>query len=131
MNLHGIVRAAINTVNPDIPATLRRSIGVKSHPDGRREPAFAEVMGRIQVQGTKSSDLRQIEALDLQGIFRKVYLRGDWQGAVRADIKGGDVFYFPQQQGMKPQKWAVVGVSETFADWCSVIVVLQTEEIEQ
>ena len=41
MNLHGLVRGAIKSVNPDIPVELRISTGAPLGPNGRAAPSYA------------------------------------------------------------------------------------------
>lgn len=41
MNLHGIVKGAIDSVNPSMPVTLRISVGSVRNADGTRTPAYA------------------------------------------------------------------------------------------
>ncbi|SEF31355.1 hypothetical protein ABL840_09170 [Variovorax sp. NFACC27] len=129
MNLHSIVRSAITTVNPDIQATLLRSDGYVTAPGGKQVPKFLSFSGKIQVQGVSAKDLQHTDFLNIQGVLRTVYLLGNWAGVVRADQKGGDIMKFPQIPGALTQDWRVVSIKETWPDWCSVIVNLQTGTI--
>lgn len=124
MNLHGIVRTAINMVNPDLLAVLLRSSGYITGVDGRQVPSFQSYRGKIQVQGTSREDLKHINDLNMQGVFRKVYILGNWAGVIRADQRGGDVLKFAQVPGTAIQEWRIVQVLETWPDWCSVLVCL-------
>ena len=126
MNLHSIVRSAITTVNPDITASLLRSNGYATNPDGSRVPLFLTYSGRIQVQGVAGKDLEHTDYLNIQGVLRTVYLRGNWAGVVRADQRGGDIMKFPQVPGAPVQDWRVVSIKETWPDWSAVIVQLQS-----
>lgn len=125
MNLHGIVRGAINVVNPDITVGLRRSTGYTVLPDGSQVPSYATMDGPGQVQALSGNDLRHLANLNISSVDRKVYLYGNWMGVVRADQKGGDILTFPQVPGADLQDWKVVTVFETWPDWCAVGVVLQ------
>jgi hypothetical protein len=129
MNLHSIVRGAITAVNPDIEASLLRSDGFTTMPGGKQVPKFLNFTGMIQVQGVSAKDLEHIDFLNVQGVLRAVYLRGNWAGVVRADQKGGDIMKFPQVPGAPVQDWRVVSIKETWPDWCSVIVNLQTSAV--
>lgn len=126
MNLHGIVRGAITSVNPDINATLLRSNGYVTGADGKQVPVFLTYSGKIQAQGVSAKDLEHTDFLNIQGVLRTVYLRGNWAGVVRADQKGGDIMKFAQTPGAVVQDWCVVMVKEQWPDWCSVIVWLQS-----
>lgn len=129
MNLHGMVRGAITSVNPDITATLYRSNGYTTTASGKQVPAYTILSGSIQVQGVSAKDLEHTDFLNIQGILRTVYIKGNWAGVVRADQKGGDIMKFPQVPGAVVQDWLVVSVKETWPDWCSVIVCLQATTI--
>lgn len=126
MNLHSLVRGAINSINPDISATLLRSNGYVTAPDGKQVPKFLSYSGKIQVQGVSAKDLQHTDYLNIQGVLRTVYLLGNWAGVVRADQKGGDLMKFPQIPGAAVQDWRVVTVKETWPNWSSVIVWLQS-----
>lgn len=126
MNLHGIVRGAVGTVNPEIQATLKKSCGYITSAAGDQLPVFLTSTGNIQVQGVVGDDLTHTQNLNIQGVTRKVYLPGNWSGVVRADQKGGDLLYFPQFPGATIQEWAIKTVLEAWPDWSTVLVVLQT-----
>lgn len=125
MNLHGIVRNAIRTVNPDITATLLRSTGY-TNVKGVQTPTYDVLAGQIQPQAASGKEIERMNNLAMQGIFRKVYMYGNWMGIVRADQKGGDILKFPQVPGAAVQDWKIVQVLETWPDWCAVMVILQT-----
>ena len=48
-----------------------------------------------QVQPLSSTDLRMLDALNLQGNFRAMYVDMKWQGLNRPEIKGGDLVTEP------------------------------------
>jgi len=125
MNLHGIVSNAIGTVNPFITAILKRSTGYTTSADGTQVPTYTTLTGAVQVQATSGKDIEHLNNLNIQGVFRTLYINGNWTGVVRADSKGGDVFTFPQIPGATAQNWKAVNVKETWPDWSSIIVVLQ------
>jgi len=128
LNLHSIVRPAINSVNPDVLGVWRRSTGQTTAADGKRTPTFATVPAvRLQVQAASGDDLQHIDYMTQQGVYRKVYAFGDVEGQVRPDLKGGDILQFAY--GGSTRDWLVVHVLETWAPdtvgWCSVLVALQ------
>lgn len=125
MNLHGIVRGVITAINPDRTISLLRSTGYTVLPGGKQVPTQTTLSGPAQIQALGPSDLKHMNDLNLQGVMRKVYLYGNWQGAIRADATGGDVLQFAQIPGGAAQNWKVVTVFESWPDWCSVGVVLQ------
>lgn len=128
MNLHGIVRGAITSVNPDILAQFQVSTAPTQTASFKQVPAYAAAVPvRIQAQPLKASDLRHVEALNITGIFRSVHMFGLNQGVTRPNNKGGDLLTFLQFPGMTPQLWKTISVMEQWPDWCRVLVVLQTD----
>lgn len=110
LNLHGIVRAAIQSVNPDTLCIWQQSIGYRTLPDGSQATNYNNVWNvPVQVQGLSSGDLKQINYLNLEGILRKIYMFGSVDGVVRAAMKGGDLLVFPD---FTPQ--AVLDSSKSF-----------------
>jgi hypothetical protein len=136
MNLHGTVRGAIRSVNPDIPVSWLVSQAPTVNAAGKLSPSYAAPVSiTAQVQPVKGSDLQKFNFLQGQGIFRVAYLFGNAQGIVRVDAKGGDLLKFPQSQaaGSPVQTWLVRVVDETWTmdasagGWCRVIVELQLD----
>lgn len=127
LNLHEMVRPAINVINTDIAATLRRNTGSTTAADGKRTPAYTDTTGLVQVQALGPKDLKHMESQNIQRVDRKVYMYGDWGGPIRADQTGGDLLVFPRTKGGAPATWKIVTVFETWTDsgWCAVGVVLQ------
>ena len=129
MNLHGIVRPAINTVNPEFVGTWRESAGFTQDATGRPLPAYTDHANvPFQVQALSGKDLLHEAFQSMQGVKRAVYAYGNVQGVVRPDVKGGDLLLFPEVRGGANRTWLVVTVMETWnGDWCRVGVVLQTD----
>lgn len=132
MNLHGIVRGAINSVNPDKTALYLASNGNAVNADFSQTPSYAPgVSLRIQVQPLGRDELKQVERLNLQGVFRTVFMFGNTQGIVRVLAQGGDLLQFAPFQGQRVQNWKVVYVAGPWnvenGGWCKVIVCLQRD----
>lgn len=132
MNLHGIVRGPINSVNPDRTALYLKSTGAASNSDFTQSAAYAPgVTVRIQIQPLDNEGLRQIERLNMTGVFRTVYMFGNAQGIVRVQAKGGDLLQFRTFQGEPVQNWKVVEPAGPWnvenGGWTKLIVVLQTD----
>jgi hypothetical protein len=130
LNLHGIVRGAINSVNPDIAGVYLASTGSTTDASGKRVPTYADPVDvQLQVQALTWRDLQHRDMQNIQGVARAVYMFGNTQGVVRPDVKGGDLLQFPQVRGGANAEWLVVGVLETWtpdvAGWCKLGVVLQ------
>lgn len=124
MNLHGMVRGAITTVNPDIAATYRRSTGNTPDGAGNQAPQYAsDVPVMIQVQPLSQAQLQHIDFLGLQGVLRSVYVFGLADGVVRPIQQGGDLLTFDSGRGL--QTWLIVACDEQWPDWAHVTVSLQ------
>lgn len=131
LNLHAIVRGAINTVNPDLAGFYYASNGYATNTAGARTPAYIKTPMQLQVQALSGRDLKHEDFMNMQGVKRSVYMFGNTVGVDRPDVKGGDLLSFPQVSGGTPQLWLVVVVLESWspdpASWCKVGVVLQTD----
>lgn len=128
MNLHGIVRGAITSVNPDILVPYYKSTGYGQDATFAQVPQYAAPVNvPIQVQALTARELQHKELVNIEGLKRAVYMYGNTQGIVRADKKGGDLLYFPQVPQGTNYIWKVVVVFETWPDWCKVGVVLQLD----
>jgi hypothetical protein len=127
MNLHGTVRGAITSVNPDIVASFQASTGNTVDTSGNATPAYAAAVNvRVQPQPISTGRLRHLEALNIQGTFRTLYVYGLSEGVVRINQRGGDLFTFSLVPGAAAQTWLVVEVAEIWPDWANVTVALQS-----
>nr|WP_321986145.1 hypothetical protein [uncultured Lichenicoccus sp.] len=124
MNLHKLVRSGVGTVNPYTLVTIQRSTGNTIAPDGSQVPSYAApVTVRAHRQPMATTDLMQVQGLNLTGIKCKLYLDGNWDGVIRADQRGGDLVTMPDGS-----IWLVVMVLENWSEqdgWTSVALTLQ------
>jgi hypothetical protein len=115
LNLHATVRAAIQSVNPDITAAYLGSGGYTTDAGGRQIPVYADPINvQIQVQPPWGRDLRHIDYLNIQGTIRTVFLYSDPNAIVRVNAQGGDRLQFPQFVGQPVDDWLIVYVAETW-----------------
>lgn len=122
MNLHAIVRGVIPAVNPDVTGQVYASTGSTTLANGKRVPAFATPYdATMQVQPLSAADLKQLDALNIEGVERAVYLNGVIQGVNRQELKGGDKLVF------LGRTWLVTVVMEPWntAGWCKIGVTAQ------
>jgi hypothetical protein len=132
MNLHSIVRGAINSVNADRPALYLASTGNTVNADFSQTPSYAPGLPvRVQIQPLDKEGLRHIDRLNMTGVFRTVYMFGNTQGIVRVQAKGGDLLQFSTFQGEAVQNWKVVEPAGPWnvndGGWTKLVVVLQTD----
>lgn len=126
MNLHGIVASAVGAVNPQIPVSVQVSTGSTIGANGKRTPIYAApvtVLG--QVQALQFRDIQQMDALNLQGTRRAIYLRGRVDGLVRSENKGGDLITIAE--GVNAGVWLVAVMAEQWPDWCKALCTLQND----
>ncbi|MCU5775121.1 hypothetical protein N5923_23315 [Erwiniaceae bacterium BAC15a-03b] len=119
MNLRGIANSVTRAINPNVPGVFQISTGYTTLPSGKPSPSHNSVDVEVQFQELSSTDLRQVDAMNIQGILRSAYLNGNFNGVNRPEQKGGDILIVNNQQ------WLVVKVAELWPDWCRVIVNLQ------
>lgn len=133
LNLHGIVRGAINAVNPDMPGTWKQSSGATILAGGRTVPNYIEHDVLFQVQALSGRDLQHANFLSMQGVKRSVYMFSDAQGVNRPNAEGGDLLIFPEHVGGDRRVWLVVQVFETWTPdalgFCKLGVILQTDPV--
>jgi hypothetical protein len=124
VNLHAIAAPAVGTINPFVDATVAVSTGYTTAPDGTQQPAYAApVTVQAQIQPLSTSDIRHIEALNLQNVHRAIYLNGHVDGLVRAQNKGGDLITIGS--GPNPGTYLVTHVFEAWPDWVKAGVTMQ------
>jgi hypothetical protein len=124
MNLHSIVSPIIAAINPPIVAGIQRSTGSTIGPDGSRVPTYAPTQYvTVQMQSLQYNDIAQLDALNIQGERRALYINGNWEGLVRADRRGGDLVTMPNGD-----IWLVALVLENWSErdgWVKVAVTRQ------
>lgn len=129
MNLHGIVRGAITSVNPDVMCPFYVSTGSATDANFKPSPTYAAPVNvPCQIQALSARELAHEAFLNIQGLKRGVYMYGNTQGVDRSNVKGGDLIRFAQVPGGTIQTWLVVVVFETWPDWSKVGVVLQIDK---
>lgn len=119
MNLRGIANGLTSRINPNVAGIFQVNTGFTTLPGGKRVPSYNNVDVSVQFQELSSTDLKQIDAVNIQGILRSAYLNGNFNGVNRPEQKGGDILLVGND------KWLVVKVPELWPDWCRVIVNLQ------
>jgi len=115
LNLHGIVRGAVQAVNRDRTVAYLESLGYVPNASGRQVPAYGPPLVKwAQIQPPSGRDLRHMEFLNIQGTTRVVYLYSDPLAIVRVNAQGGDLLQFPQFSGAPFDNWLITHVEETW-----------------
>lgn len=128
MTIRGLANGLTRMVNGNQMLTWVQNSGYYTDNAGKRvpKPPLEQTLSG-QVQPLTSDDIKHMDALNMQGVFRSVYLYGDVQAIVRADGKGGDLLRFPDAPGGDSRNWLVSKVMEAWPTWCRVIVTLQAQ----
>lgn len=128
MNLQGIAVNYISAVNPQIALSIQLATGYTIGSSGKQIPTYASAVTLPgQVQPLTYSELRQLDALNIQGTKRAIYVNGRLDGLVRVDKKGGDLITI--SNGPSKGVWLVVLVLEQWPDWAKVAATLQNEVV--
>lgn len=128
LNLHGIVRGAINANNSDIVLLYLASTGNTTRAGGKQVPSYANpvrLMG--QVQPLTSDQLQHYDFVNAQGIYRSVYAFGQQNAIDRIVQLGGDLLQFAEMPGGVVRSWLIKAVPEQWPGWCNLVVVLQLD----
>lgn len=122
MNLHGIVRGAIQRVNPDDDGIVYVSTG-RTAVRGVLTPTFAPVTARLQVQAQKHSGIQHERSLQSSDGFLTMYAYGNFSDIERRTKQGGDVVNIAA--GPRAGWYLVTTVLEWWPDWCAFEVTMQ------
>lgn len=124
MDIRSIANAATQTINPNITVSLQRSTGYTMGAGRRQVPSYAPpVVGPAQIQALDSSDLKQMDGVNIQGEIKAAYLRGVLAGVVKADQVGGDLITIAS--GVFAGEWLVTKVLEGWPTWTKVAITRQ------
>ncbi len=120
MDLRGIANSVSDTVNPNIPVTVKASAGYTTGPGLKQIPLYATpVTGYAQVQALTEADLRHLDGLNIQGATQSIILRGALDAVVRVNSQGGDLVT------INGQTWLTVAVLEQWPLWTRAAIQLQ------
>ncbi len=130
LNLRNIANSVTRTVNPNVWATIRHSTGYTTGDDGTQVPSFTEFAVPVQVQPITTGDIQKLEALNIQGVHRAIYVSAEVEAQIRVDKQGGDQIVFPAgvmpEDNDSPTTWIVTAVLEVFGNrWRKIAVTLQ------
>jgi hypothetical protein len=125
--IRNIIRAGINTINPDISIVILQSNGFTVLPGGIQAPGYLPAIDAIaQLQPIPSEELKHINNYNSASVYYDLYIDGDFHSLNRADEKGGDLIYF---DGFE---WLVISRPEAFSltsNWTKVRVIQQKKEV--
>lgn len=125
MNLHAIVRSAINAVNPDQTVIVRVSTGYTVDDSGLQVPTYQETEAIAQIQPVSDQDLQHLEKMNISGKSRAFYFDGRVDGLLRTAQTGGALIIW------NGQTWYVTRAEESWSDtagWTKCVATLQLDE---
>ena len=122
MDINGLANPAVECANPNIPVSIQASTGYTIGAGLKQVPSYAAaVSGFGQVQELSSSDLKQMDGLNIQGVMRKLYLRNPFNAVIRPNNQGGDLIT------IAGQIWLNVKVLEQWWNFTTAVIVLQEQ----
>lgn len=127
-NLRAIANSVTRVINPNVPATLYISTGNTISASHVQVPAYDLEPVTAQVQPLSSKDVRQLDALNIQGAEKAIYLNGTALAINRVLQLGGDLVVFAP--GIQPEgtTWKILASLEQWGKtWCKVGVILQDD----
>lgn len=120
MNLHSIVRNAINHVNPFIEAQVMVSDGFEIGPGRKQVPKYLPAQSvSIQLQPLSRGDLQHVDGMNIQGLCKSIHINGNFYGTNREKSIGGDLFIIGSET------WLVIEPMELWPNWSKLLVQLQ------
>ncbi len=120
MDLNGLANPSAELVNPNIPVSIQASTGYTIGAGLKQVPSYAApVSGFAQLQEITSSDLKQVDGLNIQGDMRKLYVPQPLNAVIRPNSQGGDLVT------IAGQLWLVVKVLEQWWNFTTALIVLQ------
>jgi len=127
MNLNAIANGIVTAVNPNVAATLFISTGNTVDANFVQQPTYDQIAVAAQVQPLTSGDIRQLDALNIQGAQKAIYLNGAALGISRIKQRGGDLIVFADGVMPEGNTWLVLASLEQWQNWCKVAVSLQDD----
>jgi hypothetical protein len=118
LNLHGLVRGAITSVNADVSGIVYVSQGATNN-RGIMTPNYTPVNAALQVQAQKHTPLTQERGLNYTNGLLTVWAYGHFDDLSRPDQTGGSIAYF---RGLY---WYITQFLEFWPGWCSFEVTRQ------
>lgn len=130
VNLRIVANSVTRAINPNVVCEHWRSTGSTTLASGKREPSYAKSPIAVQVQAMDDEDLKQLDALNIQGVHRKVFANKQVAAAIRVAQKGGDLLVFPA--GVLPEgtTWLCTHMLERWPGWDMFAITLQNDNLE-
>lgn len=127
-NLRATANMATKVINPNFPATLMISTGfaLVNHV---QVPTYSPQTVIGQVQPLSTGNVRQLDALNIQGAERVIFLNGAAHSILRVKQLGGDLVVFAANTFPEGNTWKILASLEQWGanTWCKVAAALQDD----
>ena len=115
MNIHKIIRNAINNVNPMQPVKVLKFKGFSVDEYGINTNTYEEVETIARIQPISSFKLQHINNFNSSNVYKKAFLNGFQDGLNMALSTNGDMLEFDGKRWLiieAPQTWSYTGWNE-------------------
>ena len=115
MNIHEIIRSAINNVNPMQPVKVLKFKGFSVDEYGINTNTYDEIETIARIQPINSFKLQQINNFNSSNVYKKAFLNGFQYGLNMALSTNGDMLEFDGKRWLiieAPQTWSYTGWNE-------------------
>lgn len=115
MNIHEIIRKAINNVNPMQPVKVLKFKGYSVDEYGINTNTYDEIETIARIQPINSFKLQHINNFNSSNVYKKAFLNGFQYGLNMALSTNGDMLEFDGKRWLiieAPQTWSYTGWNE-------------------
>lgn len=128
-NLRQLANSQTRAVNPNFPATLFVSTGYTVDANHVQVPSYDRSVVIAQIQPMTTGDIKQLDALNVQGAEKIIFLNGAALAISRIKRLGGDLIVFADGTLPEGNTWLVKANLEQWggSTWCKVAVSLQDD----
>ena len=120
MDLRSIANNAIQPINQDITVEVWASTGYVIGAGLKQIPSYAAPLTLpAQIQALSNDELKQIDGLNISGVSKAIYIKGDLRGIIKPDSLGGDLVKW------NSKTWLVVKVLESWPTWTKCVLIYQ------
>jgi hypothetical protein len=127
MNLHAIAGPVISAINPTQTVDIATGSGVTQAADFSVTPNYSIASFPAQIQALTGRELRHVDALNIQGTMRSLYLYGNVTGVLRFSQTNGSLVKFADGSiwmcFAEFEPWSVT------AGWCKIGVMSQQASV--
>ena len=115
MNIHEIIRSAINNVNPMQPVKVLKFKGYSVDEYGINTNTYDKFETIARIQPINSFKLQHINNFNSSNVYKKAFLNGFQYGLNMALSTNGDILEFSGKRWLiieAPQTWSYTGWNE-------------------